>query len=409
MKKIALFTLSTVFFLCSLSLNAVDFGLVFSQNVESTVPTSNFEGSGFDNITSVLLPRFSAPLVENGYLYISGAINYEAAPSNGINSNTVIPELTRSTITLQGEYVNFNIGRMLYGDPLGITANGLFDGAQFSFITRKGNIRVGGWYTGLLYKERAAITMTPDELKSSKVKVDYDDFANTYYAPRRILAALDYDHPSLAGFIGLKTSIITQFDTSDEKLNSQYFTAAFTVPIKSLIFDLGGCLELIEYKDETNPAFSADIGITYILPTKLEKHIKLSARYSSGVSDDKTIAAFLPITTAPQGNIIQAKLSALTLLSLDFTGRLAKSLSVNTAFTYFIRNDLATYKYYPITYGTSDGFLLGAEIFGKLVWNITSGIRLNFGTGLFIPSLGDAAPDADILWRTKLNMVISIF
>jgi len=404
MKKYSsLFTLFTVFFFCTISLNAVDFGLVLSQNVESNVPTSNIEETSFDNITTVLMPRFSAPFVGKGYLYISGAISYEA------DSSIAVPELTRTEIFLKGEYANLNVGRIFYNDPLGLTASGLFDGAQVSFITNNGNIRATGLYTGLLYRKRALITMSPDELKNSHDKVDYDDFDNTYYAPRRILAALDYDHPSLGGFIDLKTSILTQFDVSGENLNSQYFTAALYIPIKSLIFNLGGCFELIEYNDETTPAFVTDIGLTFILPTKLAKRIKLSWKYSSGVSEDKTIGAFLPITTVSQGEIVEAKLSGLSLFSLDFTGRLAKSLSANTAFTYFIRNDLGTYRYYPVTGGDSQGHLLGAEIFGKLVWTITSGIRLNIGTGAFIPALGDAAPDADVLWRTKLNLVFSIY
>jgi len=398
-----LFTLFTVFFFCSLSLNAVDFGLVLSQNVESNVPTSNIEKTSFDNIKTVLMPRFSSPLFDNCNLYVSGAISYEA------DSAMVIPELTRTEISLKREYANLNVGRIFYSDPLGLTASGLFDGAQVSFITSNGNIRATGLYTGLLYRKRALITMTPNELKTGNDKVDYDDFANSFFAPKRILAALDYNHPSLAGFIDLKTSILTQLDASGEGLNSQYFTADLSIPIKSLIFNLGGCFELIEYNDETTPAFVTDIGLTYMLPTKLAKRIKLSWKYSSGVSEDKTIGAFLPITTVSQGEIAEAKLSGLSLLSLDFTGRLAKSLSANTAFTYFIRNDLGTYTNYPVTGGDSQGHLLGAEIFGRLIWTITSEIRLNIGTGAFIPALGDVAPDTDVLWRTKLNLVFSVY
>jgi len=401
MKKTSII-LTAFFLINAFSLNAVDFGLVFSQDADIKVPSSDFENTDL-NISGVLMPRFTAPLGKNGLLHISAAINYKT------DTFAIIPELTRTDVNFNLGNINLNIGRMFYSDPLGITANGLFDGAQVSFITRNGNIRAGGWYTGFLYKERAAITMTYNELQSSYVKVDYDDFANTYFAPPRILAALEYDHPSIAEFIGLKTSILTQFDASDENLNSQYFTAALSIPVKSLIFDLGGCFELIEYKDETTPAFAADIGLTFLLPTKLEKHIKLSWSYSSGTSDDKSIGAFLPITTVTQGELVEAKFSGLSLITLDFTGRLAKSLSANTAFTYFIRNDLGTYAYYPVKNDSSQGFFLGAEIFGRLIWTISTGIRLNLGTGLFIPALGDAKPEADTLWRTKLNLVLSLY
>ena len=400
MKKLLLL-LATIFYLSVFSVYAFDFGLVFSQDVDVKIPAFDFERTGID-ISGVLLPRLTSQLGDNGALYISAAINYEGDPF------AVVPELTRTDVNLNLGNINLSIGRMFYIDPLGITANGLFDGAQIAFITRNGNIRAGAWYTGLLYKERASIAMTDNELKASNVEVDYGDFANTYFAPSRILAAVEYDHPSLTGSLGLKTSLLAQFAAGSENLNSQYLTAALSIPAKTFIFDLGVCMEMIEYNDETTPALAANVGLTFILPTKLEKHIRLTWRYSSGVSEDKSINAFLPITTVSQGEILEAKFSGLTLLSLDFTGRMTDAISATAEFTYFIRNDKGTYKSYW-TEGADDGFSLGAEIFGRFVWTISSGIRLNLGTGLFIPALGDVAPDSDIIWRTKLNLIFSIY
>jgi hypothetical protein len=404
MKKIpALALLAALLHLNALSLYAFDFGVVFNQDADISVPFSDSEETSF-GISGMLIPRFIMPLGETGDLYISAAVNYRIEPF------AIIPELTRTDFAFTVGGADIKAGRMFYTDPLGFIADGLFDGAQFSFITGGGNVHFVGWYTGFLYRERAAITMTPNELQSSKEKVDYNDFTNTYFAPPRALAAVDFDHPSIAGFIGVKASIFTQFDTGDDNLNSLYFTAALSLPVKSFIFDLGGCFELIENNDETTPAFAAELEITWMLPAILEKHFKLSGRYSSGVSEDKTIGAFLPLTTVPQGELVEAKLSGLSVFCADFTGRLAKSLSANAAFTYFIRNDLGTYRYYPVTSGgTSEGFFLGGEIFGRLILNISSGIRLNFGTGVFLLSLGNAAPDADFLWGTKLNVVVSIY
>jgi hypothetical protein len=401
MKK-TLLILAAVFHLCAFSLHAFDFGLVLSQDTDISVYPSDSDRTGID-ISGVLMPRFTTPIGKIGRLYVSAAIGFKTDPF------TVIPELTRTDISFNFGNINLNVGRMFYSDPLGITANGLFDGARVSLFTRNGNISAAGLYTGLLYRDRAAITMTANELKSSNAEINYDDFANTYFAPKRFLAALEYEHPSIAGFVGLKTSILSQFDAGGENLNSHYLTAALTVPGKTVVLELGGCFELIDYNDKLTPAFAADIGFTFILPTDMERHIKLSARYSSGVSEDETIGAFLPITTVSQGEIAEAKFSGLTMLSLDFTGRLGKLISANMAFTYFIRNDKGTYRYYPVTEENFDGFFLGAEVFGRLIWTITSGIRLNLGTGVFIPALGDVAPEADILWRTKLNLVISLY
>jgi hypothetical protein len=401
-KSFTTLALYAVFFFCALTLRALDFGLIFNQDAEIDVPAFDFERTGSD-IQGALIPRFTALLGETGDLYVSGAVNYQIDPL------AIIPEFTRTDIAFTAGYADIRIGRMFYSDPLGIIANGLFDGARVSIITRNGNIHAGGWYTGFLYRKRAAITMTYNELQSSYAKVNFDDIANTYFAPPRILAALEYDHPSIAGFINLKTSIIAQFDTGDENLDSQYFTMGLSVPGKYFILDLGGCYELVQYGGESYPAFAGNLGITWILPTKLEKHIKLSGRYSSGVSGDETIGAFLPLTTVHQGELTEAKLSGLSLLCADFTGRLANAVSANMAFTYFIRNDLGTYRYYPVSVSGSEGYFLGAEIFGRLICNISTGIRLNIGTGVFLPALGDAAPDADILWRTKLNLVVSIY
>ena len=404
MKKLLSLALCALFLFGALSLYAVDFGLVYTQNAEAAVPSADPENTDYD-ISGVLVPRFTALIGEEGDLYISAALNYKT----GSAPFAVILELSKAYYAFSLGDADIRIGRMFYSDPLGLVANNLFDGAQVSYITRNGNFRAGAWYTGLLYRERAEITMTPNELKSSFVELDYNDFTNTYFAPPRVFAALEYDHPSLAGFIGLKTSIIAQFDAGKENLYSQYFTAALSVPVKSCFLDLGGCFELIEYKDEVKPAFAADIGLTLVLPTMLEKHIRLSGRFSSGVSEDKSVGAFLPLTTVSQGEIVRAKLSALSLLSLDFTGRLAEALSANTALTWFFQNDLGTYRYYPVIAGDSKGFVLGAEIFGRLIWNITTGIRLNFGTGVFLPALGDANPDGYALWRANVNLVFSIY
>jgi hypothetical protein len=407
-KSFSSLALYAVFLFCSLSLYAVDFGLVFTQNADVKAPNFDFENIDI-GISGVLTPRFTALPGGIGDLYISAAVNYEAVTQDGADPIEIIPELTRTDFAFNLGSADIKIGRMFYSDPMGLVANNLFDGAQVSFITDYGNFQAGVWYTGFLYKKRAAITMTDNEQQLYSVKVDYDDFVNTYFAPSRVLAALEYNHPALAGFIGLNISLIAQNDMGNDKLNSQYFTAVLSVPGKNLIFDLGGCFELIEYKNETTPAFAGVAGLTFILPSTLEKHIKISGRYSSGVSEEKTYGAFLPLTTVTQGEILEAKFSGLSLLCAEFTGRLAKSFSANMAFIYFIRTDLGTYKAYPAIGGAPESFFLGGEIFGRFIWNLSTGVRLNLGTGAFLPSLGNVNPDGYTLWRTNLNLIISIY
>jgi len=385
-----------------LPLRAYDFGVVISQDVNVSVPGPGSEKADLA-IQGIVIPRFTTPIGETGELYVSAGVNYNANPL-AADPFIIVPELLRTDYSFTIGLANISFGRMSYTDPLGFIADGLFDGARVSCITPFGNMRAGCWYTGLLYKNRAAITMTDTELLSSYAKADYSDFFHTYFAPSRIVAALEYDHPSLAGFISLKTAIIAQFDTGKEQLHSQYFTTALSFSVTPFVFDFGECIELVEHGGASSHALAADFGITWIMPTKLEKHLKVSCRYASGAA-----GAFLPITTVPQGEIPEAKLSGLSVLSAEFAGRLANTVSANGAFTYFVRNDLGTYRYYPVTGGNTDGYFLGAELFGRVIWNITSDIRLNFGTGVFLPALGNAAPAAATVWRAELNVVLSVY
>lgn len=270
MKKLS-FALFSLFLFCSISLNAVDFGLVFSQGAKADVPDFNF-GDGSYDISGVLLPRITALVGDTGDLYVSAAVNYETIFGNGSESLSIIPELTRTDYAFRAGSADVRIGRMFYGDPLGLIANNLFDGVRVSFFTNNGDFHAGAWYTGLLYKETAAITMTESEMQSNKIKFDFDNFSDTYFAPSHVLAAFDYNHSSLAGFIGLNVSLLTQFGLESDKISTHYIIVSASFPGSFYIFDLGG------------------------------------------------------------------------------------------------------------------------EIFGKLIWNLSTGARLNFGTGVFLPSLGDANP-----------------
>ena len=128
-----------------------------------------------------------------------------------------MPELLRTEFLLK-ELGLFNlgtelrIGRQYYSDPLGYIADGLFDGLRLTLRTGSGSFSAGAWYTGLLYKKRAIIEMTAEEQVSYSKAVDYGDFMGTYFAPRRIVSALDWEHPSLAGLLNTRFSLLGQFD-----------------------------------------------------------------------------------------------------------------------------------------------------------------------------------------------------
>jgi len=375
---------------------AMDFGLVLDQNAAF----SGYSNQSSFDYNGILIPRFSTPLGSSGGLYISAGANFQNDPWS------LVPELLRTDVYWDFDNAELRAGRMAYSDPLGFIANGLFDGARISLDTQAGTFSAGGWYTGFLYKKRANITMTDKELQSSYTDLDYSDFFNTYFAPKRVVAALDWEHPGLAELVRANVSLIGQFDLSGgDTLHSQYAALKFSVPVSAFIFSLGGGLELAEAKGaDLGYALAGELGAAWQLPIKLDSQLSLLGRFTSGVIDGSSIVAFQPVTTVDQGDILQAKISGLSLISLDYLARVCPPFAFGITSTYFIRSDKGTYQGYG-----SDGYFLGNEFSGRLLWSPVSDVQVNLGGGVFLPSLGDAAPNADMLWRITLNVTLSLY
>jgi len=412
MKKIILLVIIVLILLPVVSLSAFDFGLLLDQTfgVED-VGTADSGVTNNADYSATIIPWFSTPLgsEHNGAkLYLSAGFTEEYANQNAV----FIPELLRAELTFPIRAgMEIQAGRMRYTDPLGFIADGLFDGAKFSYTgATTGTIGVGAWYTGLLYKKSAQIAMIGNEPALYDTALDYDNFADTYFAPRLVIAALDWDNPYLTQWLRLKAAIIGRFDLSGgEAYNSQYFAVKAVVPVNVFAFNAGVCFELAQVSGQNNVSLAGELGIGWMLPTSITDRLSLTARYSGGASDgasDGSFAAFVPITTADQGNILKAKLSGLSIISLDYTARLHESLSLNVSSAYFILNGLTTYSGLP---NGRDGSVLGNEFFGRIIWAPLSDLRFNFGGGIFMPSMGNADKAASPLWRVELNAIIAIF
>jgi len=393
-----------ILFLCiltlfKLSLWSKDFGLILDQS-------AGFSGSDGNNdfdYSGAIIPWFSSPAGGKGTVYFSASVMADWKNEK----MTVIPELLRTEFTWNFDKGEFTFGRMRYTDPLGFIAAGLFDGAGVSLDLGGGSLSVGAWYTGLQYKERARITMTKEEYESYNTDFDFSNFSDTYFAPRRVVSALGWEHQGLAEIIQLKLAIINQSDLAKEdSLHSQYAAAKLSVPLNSFVFDLGGCLELIEFSDETKIALAGIFGISWMLPSA---RLSLSGRYSSGAAQDGSLAAFIPLSTVYQGQILKAKFSGLNVFSLDYLGKFHKTFSAGLNATCFFRSDLGTYYGYPVSEGASDGYMPGTELYGHLHWNPVSDIQINFGGGAFLPSLGNTAKDAAALWRAEINVILALY
>jgi len=397
--KNRLWFLFFILFLPCVSLAALDFGLIINQDAD-------YGGAGSDNgfdYSIGVVPWLSGLIGKSGDFIVTGGLETDYNDDDGA---VFAPELLRTEISFRHGAWAFEIGRMLYSDPLTVIAEGLFDGAQIAYNTEHGTFSAGAWYTGLLYKKRANIEMTAEESMALNTPLDYDDFANTYFAPKRLLFALGWEH--LGGIVKSRASVLGQFDlASDKPLNSQYAAVKFSMPVKEFVFDLGGCLELLQNDEEFGTAFVAEAGIAYTPPTSLNDKVSLLARYASGGNGNRQFA-FAPLTTVSQGDILEAKLSGLTMISLDYLARLHPAVSAGLTSTYFIRNDLETYKSYPLPAESVNGKLLGNEFLARLIWSPASDLRVNLGGGLFLPSLGNAAPKADSLWRVELSVVFAV-
>ena len=403
MKKIVL----ALFFISSY-VQAYDFGLLLYQNAGPEGDGSNFAL----DYSAVLVPRFSTSLGNSGDILISAGVtvNYED------EKWSYIPELLRTEITGRIGSLRMKAGRIQYADPLNYVMEGLFDGAQFLFDTAVGTFSAGAWYTGLLYKNKATITITQAELDSYDAAVDYNDFFNTYFAPPRILAALGWEHPAVGELVHIKFALAGQFDLNDENpYHSQYALLKASIPVKRFVFELGGCfqtaqaVEAVDTKDQFSVGFAGELGLSWAPLAPFQSQLSLNARYSSGRAENGSIAAFVPVTTKYQGNILEAKLSGISAFNLDYTARLHRTFSSSLTASYFIRNDLETYMNYPMNGSEdSDGYCLGGELYGRFIWNLVSDLRLNLGGGVFLPSLGNTAPDTEPRWSVELGIVLAL-
>ncbi|MCL2006910.1 MAG: hypothetical protein FWG77_02375 [Treponema sp.] len=402
--------LLTIFFILiilpSVTLVAADFGFIIDQRLGYGGYGELSEGH--PDYRVAFIPRFSTLFGNTGELYVSAGMNIEYSNEEW----AFLPELLRTEFSWFFPVGELRLGRMHYSDPLGIIAEGLFDGGRFTLETGLGSFSLGLWYTGLLYKNRANIAMTGDEMEYMGDIIDFGNFANTYFAPRRLITGFDFEHPALGGtFLRARLSLLAQFDLSNgenEALHSQYLTGRLSLPVNAFLFDLGGSLGFTGLLDGDPEAFYAgEFRAAWILPFSMASRLSFLGRYTS--SESGNIGAFLPITTRGQGMIYGAKPSGISMLSLDYTARINRTISAYLSSSYFIRNGLETFKSYPVAEESEDGYLLGNEFFARVFWSPVSDISLNLGAGIFLPGMGNVTPDHYNRWRIEVGATLSIY
>jgi len=399
-----LLTFFILIFLMPSALTAQDFGITLNINAGYGNPGT--DESKFD-FSAALWPRLSG-LIGNNSDYI-----LTAGLTLGADDNFyIVPEIMHTELTLRFGSSGLRIGRFNYSDPLVLIANGLFDGFQFFHNSHAGIIRIGAWYTGFLYKNNANIAMTEDDVINSGGTLDYNDFLNTYFAPSRAFASIEWEHLSLGEIMQMRVSLIGQFDltAAESKYNNQYVVLKAGLPINNFLIELGGSLELSQtIADETqfNLSLAGELGLSILFPSELNSRISFKGIIAGGHIDD-TISAFVPISTIYYGYIFKQKMAGLSVISFNYSARLHQTLGLSVNALYFVRNDLGTMQGYPAA-EESGGYFLGQEFAINLVWSPFSDLQLNVRGGIFIPALGDAGPDENLSWRFDLTAVFALY
>jgi hypothetical protein len=382
---------------------SLDYGGVLSQNLK--LENSSAETDRLDTAYTLKFGPWLSLALPNGlFVYLSASLagQYESKAWKPLfeADRLEISWRPRPNITAQA-------GRFAYADPLGLVAAGLFDGAAASLGLGKSRLSLGGYFTGLLYKKTARITMTGGDL------LDYAD-ADRYWAPPRFFGSVLYTVPGLISWRGtLSAGLILQFDlrTGDQtRLHTQYGVLQYLWnPLDVLTLNLGGIFGLAQEEGE-DPAYSYALSLRgdWMPPTAASDQFSLLFRYASGLADNNDAqGAFTPITTITQSGVFSVGFSGIMAVSGIYTLSLLEELSITGDARFLMRTDLATFTAEALDPG-SKSHVLGLELDASLIWAPFSDLGLSAGGGVFFPLPGSAFyDDAPPKWNLALSVIFS--
>jgi hypothetical protein len=378
-----------------------DFGLTLGTE---GAYAGNVNPEGF-SVTATAVPWFSSVLTEKIDLYVSGIMTLDYEEERGTEPYF---EMGRTELKLRpAPAVYLTLGRQRFGDPAGLIASGLFDGAGGGINLGTGRLSLGAFYTGLLCKETARIILTPGDLERYQRPLDAGGLEG-YFASRRILLAVTGEFPDLTSRTGLAAQALAQFDANGdaENLNTQYLELRFTVePADVLHMNLGGLGELAQGSGESwgSAAFfgGADWEVSGPLPDLLSAELLWTGGRISG-----KFRAFTPVSGTNGGRVFDGGTGALMRAGLSYRARPLAGFSFETGAAYFIRTDVETLGDGALD-GDSDSRLLGGEVYGSAVWSPDSVFRFSAGIGTFFPG-GAYREDAPARWNINFGVIVSL-
>jgi hypothetical protein len=359
-----------------------DFGLIVRQTPRLTGVQGKDPNFSYN---AALIPWLSLPLGSNVYLYLSGGFSMDYSHSSQEWSPR--PEVYQFALNVTPvPALHIQAGRIPFWDSSSVIAAGLFDGASARFNIGGGNLNVGLFYTGLLYKNAAYVAMTVNDKE-----MYYED---TYFASRRLVMGAAWEaFGFLNSPLGFSASILGQFDLNftGSPLHSQYLDAALSVPLgmAGISARIGGVVELIEEAGNPPvPAFAASTELLWLLPTVTEDSLSLGGRISSGTGY-KNVRAFLPITGQAQGRLLRPAFTGVAIIEGQYTIRPHRAFSAELNAAYLFRTDKTSFFDNEIN-TRSNSYLLGGEVNGGITWMPLSDIMVSLSGGVFFPHEGTA-------------------
>jgi hypothetical protein len=378
----------------------VDFGLALNVEPEYA---SGITPAGF-SVTGTATPWISGLIRTGLSWYASGeiTIDYEDA-------KLALPSVTLGRTELRWRPVStvfLTFGRQRFQDSAGLAVSGLFDGLSSSFAFPRVRLGAALFYTGLLYKEQAEILMTPHDSANYAKVLNYGE-TDSYFASRRIVAAITGEFPDLTSRTSLALNGIAQFDVKEgsDRLHSQYLAGQYVfTPTEPLRLNLALAAAFTETETTHRQGYAAAAGADWETPLTVQDMVSMRFRWSSGAVNEH-VGAFTPVNTVAQGEIFTPRLSALMTANASYTVRAHRTLSLEAGAAYFMRTDTETGVDADID-PASQSRSLGAELYGSAVWAPDSALRLSAGGGAFLP--GSAfVPDTPVRWKIRAGVLVA--
>jgi hypothetical protein len=400
-------TLIFLFCAASISLAALDYGVVINQ--EGTLSTPDVESDLPGGYVGHFMPWFSWAEGEDIDFYASaGALfmfdRYWLDDEDKEWGWT--PDVGRTGLVWRpSESVSFEAGRFRYTDPLGFVMNGLFDGFSLVWNEGGGRFRLGTYGSGFLYKKTSYIIMSNDDLAR------FHD-GSWYFASRRVMLTADWELLSARNAQNqINIGGISQWDANDrasDRIHTQYLTFRWRRPLGSgWYMDLGGAVDFELRERALGIGFALSAAPFWIPPSYPNGRLFFLGRFASGNWGDSIIRSFKPVTTEAQGRVLRTRFTGLSWIEGGYAYRFLPRLEGEFSAAYFFRTDNETFVDRRLT-ANGEAFVLGGEVYGSVKWVPFSFCELSIGGGYFFPLRDEVyAYNAATQWRFVTAATVS--